>query len=42
MVSGWQYSFVAWLEERVISLTALLNVVRLHPDDDAVIVTTLH
>lgn len=39
VIPGWPYSFVAALEEGATSWTALLDVVRLHPDDDATIVT---
>lgn len=39
MVPGWPYSFVAALEPGATSWTALLDVIRLHPDDDATAVT---
>lgn len=35
MIPGWPYSFVCALEAGPTSWTALLDVVRLHPDDDA-------
>lgn len=39
MIPGWPYSFVAALESGATSWTTLLDVVRLHPDDDATAVT---
>ena len=39
MIPGWPYSFVAALEPGATSWTALLDAVRLHPDDDATMVT---
>lgn len=39
MIPGWPYSFVAALEHGATSWTALLDAVRLHPDDDATVVT---
>lgn len=39
MIPGWPYSFVCALEAGATSWTALLEVVRLHPDDDATLVT---
>src|SRR5699024_10491337 len=39
MIPGWPYSFVAALETGATSWTALLDVVRLHPDNDATLVT---
>ena len=39
MVPGWPYSFVAALEPGTTSWTALLDVVRLRPGDDATLVT---
>jgi hypothetical protein len=39
IVPGWQYSFVAALETGRSSWTAVLDVVRLGPDDDATMVT---
>lgn len=39
MIPGWPYSFVCALESGSTSWTALLDVVRLHPDDDATTVT---
>ncbi|WP_343960279.1 NF041680 family putative transposase, partial [Yaniella flava] len=39
MIPGWPYSFVAALETGATSWTALLDVVRLHPNDDATVVT---
>ena len=39
MVPGWPYSFVAALEPGATSWTALLDVVRLRPGDDATLVT---
>lgn len=39
MIPGWPYSFVAALESGATSWTALLDVVRLHPGDDATAVT---
>ncbi|QGU07171.1 Transposase DDE domain protein [Corynebacterium occultum] len=39
MIPGWPYSFVAALETGACSWTALLDVVRLHADDDATAVT---
>jgi hypothetical protein len=39
VIPGWPYSFVCALEARATSWTALLDVVRLHPDDDATAVT---
>jgi hypothetical protein len=39
MIPGWPYSFVAALEPGRTSWTALLDVVRLGPDDDATTVT---
>ena len=38
MIPGWPYSFVCALEAGATSWTALLEVVRLHPDDDATLV----
>ena len=35
MISGWPHSFVAALESRATSWTALLDVPRLHPDEEA-------
>lgn len=39
MIPGWPYSFVAALETGATSWTTLLDVVRLHTDDDATAVT---
>lgn len=39
MIPGWPYSFVAALEPGATSWTALLDVTRLHPDDDATATT---
>jgi hypothetical protein len=39
MVPGWHYSFVAALEPGATSWTALLDVLRLYPDDDATAIT---
>lgn len=39
MIPGWPYSFVAALEPGATSWTALLDVRRLHPDEDATAVT---
>lgn len=41
MIPGWPYTFVCDLEQGATSWTALLEVVRLHPDDDATMVTAL-
>ncbi|RPK50691.1 hypothetical protein EES40_05105 [Streptomyces sp. ADI93-02] len=42
MIPGWPYSFVAALEQGRTSWTALLDVVRLCPWDDAIAVTAAH
>lgn len=39
LIPGWQYSFVAALEPGRTSWTAVLDAVRLHPDDDPTAVT---
>lgn len=39
IIPGWPYSFVCALEAEASSWTALLDVVRLHPDEDATAVT---
>lgn len=41
MIPGWQYSFVAALEAGATSWTALLDVVRLSPGDDATGITAV-
>lgn len=39
LIPGWQYSYIAALESGATSWTALLDIQRLHPDDDVSLIT---